>query len=137
MTSIEAYDRACAKWGDGVAWEVEGRFIVGRWISTLECADLPDAVVCGECGMDPTLHDADCSIGKMEDWEVTRARSRNFRPGHDFIEVRESHFAGYPLDRPKPSDMTRREAHARRMVNEANTLGEVRHYLAIWRSCYV
>ncbi len=45
MTNTEAYDKACAKWGDGVAWEVEGRFIVGRWISTLECGDLPDAVV--------------------------------------------------------------------------------------------
>ncbi len=43
--AIEAYDRACAKWGDGVAWEIDGRFIVGRWISTMECSDLPDAVV--------------------------------------------------------------------------------------------
>ncbi len=45
MTPTEAYDKACELWGDGVAWQVEGRYIVGRWISTLECADLPDAVV--------------------------------------------------------------------------------------------
>ncbi len=32
MTNLEAYDRACKNWGDGVAWELGGRFIVGRWI---------------------------------------------------------------------------------------------------------
>lgn len=36
MTANEAYDKACSLWGDGVAWEVEGRFIVGRWIHMCE-----------------------------------------------------------------------------------------------------
>lgn len=39
MTNVEAYDRACHKWGDGVAWEVEGRYIVGRWIPVFELED--------------------------------------------------------------------------------------------------
>lgn len=28
MTSTEAYDRACEKWGDGVAWETCGPYIL-------------------------------------------------------------------------------------------------------------
>lgn len=39
MTPKQAYDKACKKWGDGVAWEVAGRCIVGRWIPTSEITD--------------------------------------------------------------------------------------------------
>ena len=36
MDRVEAYDKACELWGDGVALEVEGRFIIGRWIPTMD-----------------------------------------------------------------------------------------------------
>lgn len=32
MTEIEAYERACALWGQGVAWKLSDRVVVGRWV---------------------------------------------------------------------------------------------------------
>lgn len=38
MTDVEAYERACSLWGDGVAWRrAHDRFVVGRWIAIGDC----------------------------------------------------------------------------------------------------
>lgn len=36
MTEIEAFDRACALWGKGVAWKLSDRCVVGRWAAVGE-----------------------------------------------------------------------------------------------------
>lgn len=48
MTSEQAYDEACRRWGDGVAWDVgDGRYIVGRWVPTFD-VDTMDRILRGD-----------------------------------------------------------------------------------------